>query len=49
MKLYDQRQEEAEVRKKERTKRTNVQQISKLDDKLGKGIGAVKERKRLSK
>ncbi len=49
MKMPDQRFEEAEARAKERAKRTNTQQIAKLDEKLGKGEGAKRERKRLSK
>jgi hypothetical protein len=49
MKIKEIRQAEAEVRQEERAKRTNAQQIAKLDAKFGKGNGAKKERKRLSK
>ena len=42
------RQLSAEERETERWARTDKEQIEKLDEKLGKGKGAVKERKRLS-
>ena len=42
------RQLSAEKRATERAERTNGEQIKKLDKKLGKGKGAVKERKRLN-
>jgi len=42
------RQLSAEQREAERWARTNKEQIERLDEKLGKGKGAVKERKRLS-
>ena len=38
----------AEKRETERWVRTDKEQIEKLDEKLGKGKGAVKERKRLN-
>tara|TARA_B100000287_G_scaffold367068_1_gene362603 strand:- start:298 stop:480 length:183 start_codon:yes stop_codon:yes gene_type:complete len=40
--------EEANVRAEERANRTPAQQIAVLDKKLGTGIGAKKERKRLN-
>ena len=49
MKNRETRKEEAKIRQEERAKRTVTQQIAKLDEKLGKGKGAVKERKRLEK
>jgi|TARA_R110000787_G_scaffold201527_1_gene312343 hypothetical protein len=42
------RQLSAEQREAERWVRTDKEQIEKLDEKLGKGKGAVKERKRLN-
>ena len=45
----DKRREEALERQEARNQRTNKQQLEWLDEKLGKGQGAVKERKRLSK
>ena len=42
------RQLSAEERETERWARTDKEQIEKLDEKLGKGKGAVKERKRLN-
>ena len=41
--------EEAKERKRARTKINNQAQIKILDDRLGVGIGAVKERGRLTK
>ncbi len=41
--------EEAKERKRARTKINNQAQIKILDDRLGVGIGAVKERQRLTK
>ena len=38
------RRTQAEERQAERSKRTDEQQIAKLDAKLGKGVGARKER-----
>lgn len=38
------RREEAEMRQEEYSKRTPQQQIALLDQKLGEGAGAVKER-----
>lgn len=38
---------EAEERAEARANRTAEQQLKLLDDKLGKGVGAAKERKRL--
>lgn len=49
MKMPEQKFEEAEVRNEERASRTNAQQIAKLDEKLGKGVGAKRERGRLAK
>lgn len=42
------RREEAVERQAERDKRTAKQQIEMLDFRLGKGVGAKKERARLS-
>ena len=42
------RQLSADDREVERAERTDKEQIKKLDKKLGKGKGAVKERKRLN-
>lgn len=39
--------EEAEERKRARVKLNNQAQIKVLDDRLGVGVGAVKERRRL--
>ena len=41
------RQCEADVRQNARDSRTNKQQLALLDKRLGKGVGAEKERKRL--
>ena len=49
MKTYRTKFEEAEARRKLRRSRTPQQQLSLLDKKLGKGIGAKKERKKLEK
>ena len=38
---------EAEERKAESRKRSNAERIKILDDRLGVGIGAAKERRRL--
>jgi len=43
------RQENAQKRKEIHNSLTVAQKIEKLDKKLGKGIGAAKERKRLTK
>ena len=43
----EQRQEEASARQELRWKRTSRQQLNRLDDLLGKNIGAAKERVRL--
>ena len=42
------KREEAEARNKDRAKRTNAQQIAKLDKMFGKGKGAKRERERLA-
>jgi len=44
---YEERCEGADERRKECAERTPTQQIMRLDAKLGRGIGAKKERKRL--
>jgi hypothetical protein len=43
------RQEEAKERAKVRAAKSNVEQIARLDNLLGKGVGAVKERAMLAK
>ncbi len=48
MKPKLQRQEEAKVRQDVRGKRSVTQQIEALDKKLGKGVGAKKERSKLN-
>ena len=45
----DRRYEEAEIRNEERNKRTAKQQLDQLDSRLGKGVGAKKERAKLLK
>ena len=47
-KRYD-RQEDAKDRKAEYVKLSDLEKIKKLDDKLGNGLGAKKQRKRLEK
>lgn len=42
------RQEGAMKLRQARASRTPEQQLARLDEKLGKGLGAVKERKRLA-
>lgn len=39
---------EAEERAKERSKRSHKEQLAILDSRLGKGVGATKERLRLN-
>lgn len=43
----DARKKAAEERQKERSKRTDAEQLALLDQRFGKGQGAVKERARL--
>ena len=43
----EQRRQESIDRQAERVSRTNKQQLEKLDERLGKGVGATKERERL--
>ena len=43
------RQESAQERQDERDSRTAAQQLARLDQLLGKGVGAVKERARLQR
>jgi hypothetical protein len=42
------KREEAEERQEDRSRLTSAQQVACLDQRLGKGVGAVKERKRLT-
>ena len=42
------RKEEAKDRQEAYAKLSKKQKIAKLDEKLGKGVGAVKQRERLS-
>lgn len=49
MKIKQQRKEEASERQKERKKRGPAEQLHRLDMKVGKGIGAEKERMKLMK
>ena len=42
------RQKAAATRESERAQRSNEQQLARLDKMLGKDVGAVKERLRLS-
>lgn len=44
----EKRQAEADQRAEKRGKRTAKQQLNLIDKRLGKGIGAVKERARLT-
>jgi hypothetical protein len=50
MKKYSKeyRKEKASQREEERKNRTPEEQLRLLDERLGKGIGASKERKRLT-
>jgi hypothetical protein len=41
------RQDEAWERQRDRALRSNAEQIAVLDERLGEGVGAVKERARL--
>jgi hypothetical protein len=45
---FQARKEQASDRRQERDMRTPQQQLALLDHRLGKGIGAVAERKRLA-
>ena len=49
MKPKQQRKEEVNARQKERKKRGPAEQLHRLDRKLGKGIGAERERMKLMK
>ena len=42
------RRKEAQIRKRQRDERSSEEQIAILDERLGKGIGAKKERERLN-
>ncbi len=45
---YEQRKAESDERTKERSERSASQQVALLDHRLGQGVGAKKERARLS-
>jgi len=45
----DLKREEAKVRAEERTKRSPQEQLAVLDERNGKGVGALKERARLTR
>lgn len=47
MKTKEQKRQEAEQRQVAYDGLSTEQKIGKLDDKLGKGVGATKQRKRL--
>jgi len=49
MKMKDIKQEEAVFRQEDRDKRCNQEQLDVLDKRLGRDIGAKKERARLKK
>jgi len=49
MKMKDSKQEEAVFRQEDRDKRSNQEQLDVLDKRLGRDIGAKKERARLKK
>jgi hypothetical protein len=46
--LAEDRKVQAEIRAESRSKRSAQEQLNLLDQRLGKGIGAAKERKRLN-
>jgi len=43
----ERRRQEAELRQEERNERSSKEQLALLDRRLGKGVGAKKERQRL--
>ena len=49
MKTASQRQKELAARQESRAKLSPIEQLQRLDWRLGKGVGAKKERERLRK
>lgn len=45
--VREERRREAEARQKERDRLSAEEQLARLDERLGKGVGAARERARL--